>query len=205
MMKKFITPAIAIYSIILIVEAFIGGVMGGGAVNLLPLSGTIAAVFMYLNRYESEEYNKLAFKCAMGIIAVSAVASIVISFFGKNVLTNILFNLAGCVTMLILVALFSKKLTYVKECSMKAFIISLVIALLVVPSVLNIFQGVLVFVLSIIIIIAACLMMFSNLGDFLQACQSKNTKMFIDKMGVSHVTGLDRDKANERYDEKHDS
>ena len=204
-MKKFITPAIAIYSIILIVDAFIGGVKNGGAINLLPLSGTIAAVFMYLNRYESEVYNKVAFKCAVGIIVVSTLGSIVISFFGKNILTNILFNVAGCVTMLTLVALFSKKLTYVKECSMKMFIISLVIALLVAPSVLNIFQGVLVFVLSIVITIAACTMMFSNLGDFMQACKTQNHRMFVDKMGVSHVTGLDRDKANERYDEKHGS
>ena len=204
-MKKFITPAIAIYSIILIVEAFVNGVKGGGAVNLLPLSGTIAAVFMYLNRYESEEYNKRAFKCAMGIVAVSAVASIVISFFGKNILTNILYNIAGCVTMLSLVALFSKKLTYVRECSKKTFIISLAVALLVAPSVLNIFQGVLVFLLSIVIIIAASTMLFSNLGGFMEACQSKNTKMFVDKMGVSHMTGLDRDKANERYDESHNS
>ena len=204
-MKKFITPALTIYSIILIVEAIVNGVTSGGAVNLLPLSGTIAAVFMYLNRYETEKYNKLVFKGAVGIIVLAAIASVIISFFGKNVLVNILFNLAGCVTMLALVVLFSKKLTYVQECSKKTFIISLVVALLVVPSVLNLFQGFLVFVLSVVIIIAACMMMFSNLGDFMQACRSKNTNMFVDKMGVSHVTGLDRDKANEKYDANHDA
>lgn len=203
-MKKLITPAIAIYSIVLIIEAFVNGVKGGGTVNLLPLAGTIAAVFMYLNRYESEEYNKRAYKCAVGIVAISAVVSIIISFFGKNILTNILFNIAGCVTMLCLVTLFSKKLTYVRECSKKTFIISLVVALLVAPSVLNMFQGVLVFVLSIVIIIAASAMLFSNLGGFMEACRSTNTKMFVDKMGVSHVTGLDRDKANERYEQNHD-
>lgn len=204
-MRKFITPAIAIYGIILIIEAFISGINGGGTVNLLPLSGTIAAIFMYLNRYETEKYNNLAFKGAVGIIALAAVASVIVSFFGKNILVNILFNLASCITMLALITLFSKKLTYVQDCSKKTFIISILVALLVVPSVLNIFQGILVFILSILIIIVACIMMFSNLGDFMQSCSSKNTKMFIDKMGVSHVTGLDRDKANEKYDASHDS
>jgi len=199
-MKKYITPAIAVYGLILIVEAFISGVKNGGGINLLPITGVLAAAFMYLNRYESEAYNKLALKYTTGVIAISAVASVIASFFSDNILTSILYSVAGCVTMFVLVLLFSKKLTYVKDCSMQTFIISILVALLVVPSVLIFFQGVLVFVISIVLIIAACLMLFSDLGGFMESCRSVNTKMFVDKRGVSHVTGVDRDRANEKYD-----
>ncbi len=194
MKKPKITLIFAAYCLIILVQAFFTG--GLGSVNLLPLGGAFAATFMYLNRYEGKKIQDFAFKAALGAIALGAVVSLIMSFFGGNIVIDLIANLCSAVTSVAIVYLFAKKFHYPEICEFKIFVIMMAVCLLILPSVLILIHGVLMLVIAVVLLAAAIFFIIKSPDIIFNI---KQDETYIDNRGFAHDTISGAGQANEGY------
>lgn len=198
MNKNIIWWILVIYSLISVINALTSG--GAGAVNLAAVSGVIIAMIFYTRRYMPEKRNLVV----KGFTAVSVFATLIsivmaIVLSKEGVMGNVISNLGSGVCTVVLILLANgKKFEFMELCDTKKFVISILVCLLVLPSIMLMVSGVVSFVLAIVLVIACVAVMFSNLDGFMLSQQSTRT-VFKDERGVEHVTGYDAEKANEKY------
>lgn len=195
MNKKTIWLIIVGYTAISLLGAIFSG---GGNVNLLAVSGQLVATVFYTRRFVPEKRGTVKMGL-LGAIAVATVLGIVLALFSKNgILGNIMSNLSSCICAAVMLFVADgEKFDFMENCDGKKFWSILAVCLLLLPSVMFMVSGILTFVLSVVLIIAFSLFLFSNLD--LSSMASPRQEGFRDDKGYVHTTGYDRDKANESY------
>ncbi len=203
MKKTTIWWFLAAYTLISILGAFKGG---AGAVNLAATAGVMVALIFYTRRYVAEK-RQLVVKGLVGISALATVISIVVALVAskEGKLGNIVSNVGSGVCAIALVLLANnKKFDFLETCVTKKFVIILVVAALVLPSVMAMLSGIVTFIISIVLVIAFAGFLFSDLGAFMEANRSQ-AKVFKDTKGYEHATQYDAEKASAKYEaEKND-
>lgn len=198
MNKKTIWWVLVAYCAVSFFGAFKDASAGG--VNLAAISGVAIALLLFTRRYQPE-MRGLVVKGLLCACALAAVASVIFAIVASEggILGTILVNISGglCAGALVLIVN-SSKCDPFETCETKTFIIALLVCLLVLPSIMLLLSGIVSFILAIVLIIAFSAGLFSNLGGFMEANRSKGGVTFKDDWGREHVTGVDRDRANEK-------
>ena len=199
---------LAAYTAISIISALTSGeapvnpeAVKPGAVNLAACAGVMIALSFYTRRYVPEK-RKLVHVALLGVTAVATVISIIIAIAaaGEGTLGTIVSNIGSgiCTAVLVLLAN-NKKLEFIETCSTKKFVIIVLVAMLVLPTVMYMLSGLVTIIISIVIIVAFGALMFSDLGSFMMSNKTPTQTIFRDDKGYMHNTKYDAEKANEKY------
>jgi len=200
---------LAVYTLITIIGAFTGGeapinpeAVNPGAVNLAAAAGVMVALIFYTRRYVSEKRDLVV----KGLVAISILATIVsvvvaIVVSEKGILGNIISNIgSGICSVLLVILANNKRFDFMEECSTKKFVIIILVAALLLPAVMYMLSGLVAFIISIVIVIAFAVLLFSDLGSFMMSNKTPVQTIYRDNKGFMHNTMYDAEKANTKYD-----
>lgn len=169
-----------------------------GPTGLAVASGAIVVLILFTRRYVPE-MRKLTVNGFVGISVIVTIISIIMAF--KSTEAGLIDRIVGgvgsgvCSVLLILLAN-CNKLEFMETCGTKKFVIILIAAAILLPSIMSLATGFVSFVIGIALVIAFAFMMFSNVkfSDFRPTQQT-----YLDDKGYHHVTKYDAEKANEKY------
>lgn len=197
MNKKIIWWILLAYSLYSVISGFFAN-DAIGPTGLAVASGAIVVLILFTRRYVPE-MRKLTVNGFVGISVIVTIISIIMAF--KNTEAGLIDRVVGgvgsgvCSVLLILLAN-CNKLEFMETCGTKKFVIILIAAAILLPSIMSLATGFVSFVIGIALVIAFAFMMFSNVkfSDFRPTQQT-----YLDDKGYHHVTKYDAEKANEKY------
>lgn len=197
MNKKLIWWILLAYSLYSVISGFFAN-DAIGPTGLAVASGAIVVLILFTRRYVPE-MRKFVVKGFIGVSVIVTIISLIMAF--KSTEAGLIDRIVGgvgsgvCSVLLILLAN-CNKLEFMETCGTKKFVIILIAAAILLPSIMSLATGFVSFVIGIALVIAFAFMMFSNVkfSDFRPTQQT-----YIDDKGYHHVTKYDAEKANEKY------
>lgn len=197
MNKKIIWWILLAYSLYLVISGFFAN-DAIGPTGLAVASGAIVILILFTRRCVPE-MRKFVVKGFIGVSVIVTIISLIMAFKSTEAgLIDRIFGGVGsgvCSVLLILLAN-CNKLEFMETCGTKKFVIILIAAAILLPSIMSLATGFVSFVIGIALVIAFAFMMFSNVkfSDFRPTQQT-----YLDDKGYHHVTKYDAEKANEKY------
>ena len=198
--------------LVLFVIAVLSGVSGlipskDGFVTVLGIAGYVLASMFHARRVLDDGSRAFLKKIYFVLCGVSPIASILGALIaGRRGFFTVLDAISGAAAMAVLILLADRKFSFIETCSDTVFFVTLAVCILVAPSVLVMFAGLLSTIIALAIAVLGFLLVLKAAPDVMSEIASQPTVQYqtkyIDAEGGEHDTAYSRDVANENIANK---